>query len=318
MELYAIEGNPIPDGATVGSVPTPDGLHLRYAIWPAATLPTRGTICLLQGRGEMIEKYFEVVGELRARGFAVAAFDWRGQGGSDRRLRNPRKAHVDSFSEYDVDLETFVQHVMLPDCPPPHYALAHSMGALVALRAARVRSVRFERLILSAPLIGWGQLRPRQPWAGRIAATMTALGLGELRAPGDAKATIARVPFEGNRLTGDAARFRRNRNIVQQLPRLAVDGPTLGWVHAASRAVKKANQPDFAPAIRIPTLAIIGALDKVVSVEAVERLAMEMRAGGQLVLRGALHELLWERDIVREQFFAALDAFLPGRDQPSR
>ena len=36
----------------------------------------------------LIEKYFEVVGELRRRGFAVAVLDWRGQGGSSRLLRN--------------------------------------------------------------------------------------------------------------------------------------------------------------------------------------------------------------------------------------
>ncbi len=311
MELYAIEGNPIPDGANAGAFSTADGMRLRYARWAAARRPTRGTVCILQGRGETIEKYFETVEELRSRGFAVAVFDWRGQGGSERRLRNPRKAHVDSFAEYDADLIAFAQQVMLPDCPPPHYVLAHSMGALVALRAARHRSVRFDRLVLSAPLVGWGETRPRQPLAGRIATVMTALGLGELNAGGDAQATIARVPFEGNRLTGDADRFRRNRLLVEQLPQVSVDGPTFGWLHAASRAVHEAGQPDFAPSIRIPTLAIIGALDKVVSVRAVERLAREMRAGGQIVLAGANHELLSERDAVRSQFYAAFDAFVP-------
>ena len=44
-----------------------------------------GTVCLFQGRAECIERYFEVVNDLRRRGFAVATIDWRGQGGSDRR-----------------------------------------------------------------------------------------------------------------------------------------------------------------------------------------------------------------------------------------
>ena len=42
---------------------------------------------LLQGRAEFIEKYGETVGDLRARGFAVYALDWRGQGHSGRVLR---------------------------------------------------------------------------------------------------------------------------------------------------------------------------------------------------------------------------------------
>ena len=63
---------------------TPDGVNLRFARW---TPPPgrKGTVVVLQGRTESIEKYFETVRDLRARGFAVATFDWRGQGLSDRR-----------------------------------------------------------------------------------------------------------------------------------------------------------------------------------------------------------------------------------------
>jgi len=39
------------------------------------------------------------------------------------------------FAEYDIDLQTFVQEIVLPDCPPPFFALGHSMGAAVLLRA---------------------------------------------------------------------------------------------------------------------------------------------------------------------------------------
>jgi lysophospholipase len=34
--------------------------------------------------------------------------------------------------------------------------------------------------------------------------------------------------------------------------------------------------------------------------------------GTQLVLRGSRHEILQERDLIREQFWAAFDAFVPG------
>ena len=103
MELYALDGNPVPEGGVVGTVMTPDGVRLRYARWRALARRSLGTICLLHGRSEAIEKYFETVDDLRRRGFAVATFDWRGQGGSDRHLRNPMKGHVDSFAEYDRD-----------------------------------------------------------------------------------------------------------------------------------------------------------------------------------------------------------------------
>ena len=78
------------------------GSKLRFARWEATRGPRRGTVCLFGGRGEFIEKYFEVVADLRRRGFAVATMDWRGQGGSARPLSNPRKGHVRNFDQYDA------------------------------------------------------------------------------------------------------------------------------------------------------------------------------------------------------------------------
>ena len=194
MELFAIDGNPVPDGATVGTVIAADGVRLRYARWRAATRRAQGTICLLQGRSETIEKYFETITDLRNRGFAVATLDWRGQGGSDRRLRDPQKAHIDSFAEYDRDLEAFMQQVVLPDCAPPYFALAHSTGGMIAIRAAHSNRARFARMVVLSPLIDFGPTSPPPPFAEWFAASMTAIGLGELDAPGQATETVLNTP----------------------------------------------------------------------------------------------------------------------------
>ena len=47
---------------------------------------TRGRLLIINGRGDMIEKYLELIDHMARRGWAVTAFDWRGQGGAaDRR-----------------------------------------------------------------------------------------------------------------------------------------------------------------------------------------------------------------------------------------
>jgi lysophospholipase len=312
MQLFGIDGNPVPSGGVVGEVIAADGVRLRYARWRPSGRRATGTICLLQGRGECIEKYFEVIGELRGRGFAVATFDWRGQGGSERRLGNPRKCHVDTFAEYDRDLDAFMEQVVLPDCPPHYYALAQSSGGLVCLRAAHDGRARFTRMVLTAPMVALAAGRGLRRFACRLAAAMTAAGLGELDAPGDARRTIHRLPFEDNPLTGDAGRFERNRGIALTLPQVSVDGPTYGWLFAACRAMTEADDPDFAPGIKVPVLVVSGALDRVLSARASEALAAELRAGGQVVIAGARHEVLMERDSIRDQFWGAFDAFVPG------
>ncbi len=87
MTLLSIPANPVPDNVVSGTLKTRDGVSLRFARW-APPPGRKGTVCLFQGRAEYIEKYFETVRDLRSRGFAVATFDWRGQGMSDRALRN--------------------------------------------------------------------------------------------------------------------------------------------------------------------------------------------------------------------------------------
>ena len=69
---------------------------------------------LLNGQTEFIEKYFEVIDDLRARGFSVVTMDWRGQGGSDRLLANPLKAHIADFAQYDEDLAILMREVVAP------------------------------------------------------------------------------------------------------------------------------------------------------------------------------------------------------------
>src|SRR6201992_2388518 len=123
MTLVSIPANPVPENVVSGTIKTPDGAELRFARW-APPAGRKGTVCLFQGRAEFIEKYFETVRDLRARGFAVATLDWRGQGMSQRALRNPLRGYVRSFDQYQIDLETFIAEVVLPDCPPPVYALA--------------------------------------------------------------------------------------------------------------------------------------------------------------------------------------------------
>src|SRR3569623_3586134 len=86
----------------------------------------RALCLLLNGQTEFIEKYFEVIDELRSRGLSVVTFDWRGQGGSDRLLPDARKAHIEDFVAYDQDLDTIIQTLVHP-IGLPRIAMAHSM-----------------------------------------------------------------------------------------------------------------------------------------------------------------------------------------------
>lgn len=65
MTLITLAINPVPAGAVTGIFDGYDGRKLRYACWQPTRGPVRGTVCIFTGRGEYIEKYFEVVADLR-------------------------------------------------------------------------------------------------------------------------------------------------------------------------------------------------------------------------------------------------------------
>jgi lysophospholipase len=303
MDLVATPKNPIPLGVSVGYLKGKGNIRLRYARWPSALKERHGTVCVFPGRSEFIEKYFEVVGELRRRGFAVAVLDWRGQGGSGRLLRNSLKGHVKSFADYEDDVARFMNDVALPDCPPPYYALAHSMGATVLLKAATQRGCWFSRMVMTAPMLKIAQL-PMAPRAMSVATTGLSLcGMGRFAVPGGMKEYLTNQRFEGNTLTGDHERFLRN---------LSVGPPTFGWVRSALAAMAAIESEKFPNRLRVPVLMLAAGDDRIVSSKVVEQFADRLKVGTQLLLRGSRHEILQERDLIREQFWAAFDAFVPG------
>jgi alpha-beta hydrolase superfamily lysophospholipase len=208
MTLLSIPANPVPEGAVAGTIATPDGVTLRFARW-APPAGGRGTVCVFTGRGEYIEKYFETVQDLRTRGYAVAVIDWRGQGHSSRQLGNPRKGHVRNFSEYEIDVQAFVKQVVLPECPPPYFALAHSMGGAVMLRVAHAGIDVFERFVLCAPMIDLPGPRASLPMRG-VMRSLRAAGMGERFIPGGNVDLIKSSGFPGNPLTSDPRRYARN------------------------------------------------------------------------------------------------------------
>ena len=78
LTLRSTPGNPVPPEGTLVAVRTADGRELRAAYWwPTGRVGAKGTVCLLQGRAEFIEKYYETIGDLRRRGFAVVASEMK-------------------------------------------------------------------------------------------------------------------------------------------------------------------------------------------------------------------------------------------------
>lgn len=309
--IHDTPDNPKPEGGIAGMLATADGRRLRYAHFRAASRPLKGTVIILQGRNECIEKYYETIADLLQLGLGVATFDLRGQGGSDRVLPDAERGHISDFLHYAADIDPFFRQVVLPDCRGPYYVLAHSTGALVALLAMPALTNRVERMVLSSPFLGLPDGRVTAHNARRIAGLMHGFGLGTAYLDGGPRKREP-TPFMGNVLTSDPVRYTRNNDIYRWYPEFALGGVTASWVHAAARAISLVTAPEYLAALSIPVLVVAAGAERVVDPFATERFGQRLRAGGIVTIDGARHELMQEADFFREQFLAAFNAFIPG------
>ena len=139
-----------------------DGAVLRWGHLPVPeSIPRARAACVIAvGFGEFIEKHFETMRDLAARGIAVWCLDWRGQGRSIRPTRFPTRPRARNFNRDAEDLAEFARANLPSDLP--RLLVAHSMGGAIALVCLRRYPDLFAGAALSAPMVGLrtGKLPP--------------------------------------------------------------------------------------------------------------------------------------------------------------
>ncbi|MCT7667067.1 alpha/beta fold hydrolase [Shinella kummerowiae] len=308
--LHATTDNPVPENHVAGFLEGRGGVKIRYAVFRSKERQAKGTVVLLQGRSECIEKYFETINDLTARGLWVATFDWRGQAGSDRLITGSRAGHVARFADYEADLSLFLERIVLPDARLPFFIVAHSTGALVALSQAPLLENRIERMVLAAPFVALAGQSMSQRKIAIIArlASLTGLGNRTFR-KGDPS-----FDFANNVVTSDARRFARNAAIYAEHPELSISWPSARWLNETIATMARVTHQDHLTRIRIPTLLLCPTADILVPRKAIGDLARIFRAARLIEIDGARHELFQEADRFRAQALAAINAFIPGSD----
>ena len=153
MDLVSIPANPVPEGAVTGTLKTRDGVTLRFARWHPPPGPQGHGVPVPGPRRIHREVFRDRARIARAAASPSPPSTGAGRAAPSARSSDPRKGHVGDFSEYERDVEALMNEVVLPDCPPPIFAIGHSMGGTVMMRVARQGSRWFDRIVLSAPMI---------------------------------------------------------------------------------------------------------------------------------------------------------------------
>ena len=293
------------------------GASLRAARFPAAPdVPAQGVCVLLNGQTEFIEKYFEVIDELRGRGFSVATMDWRGQGDSSRLTEDSRKSFVGDFSEYDDDLDTLLNWIVTPMLAKGEkpVALAHSMGAHVLLRRLTRQPESFRACVLTAPMIAIS-FRGQRAFVVR-AVTRMHMWLGKQAdwVWGMQARDPFKVSFVTQLVTSDPQRFERTQALLRERPELRLAGATWGWLAAAMRSMDWLRSQ--APAITTPLLLVGAGKDRICVTAQTKAFAQRLPHADYVEIKQAEHEILMERNPIRAEFWSAFDAFAKKHRAP--
>ena len=274
-----------------------DGVRLRAGFWPGGR---KGTVLLLPGRTEYIEKYGRAAGDLARRGYATLAIDFRGQGLADRLLPDAMLGHVGSMMDYQRDMHALLALARQMDVPQPLYFLSHSMGGSIALRALMdaypVKAVAF-----SAPM--WGIRLPpgMRPFAPAIGWLGAALGKSQTYAPTTGPtAYVLTAPFAGNVLTSDPAMWDYMKSHLEADPRLSLGGPSLHWLRAALADCAVLARH---PAPEIPCYTALGTAERVVAPAPIHARMARWPGATFDIINGAEHEVMMETSATRAQFF---------------
>ncbi|QGZ96479.1 alpha/beta fold hydrolase [Terricaulis silvestris] len=302
MAFVRVPGNDIPEGAEEHWLEGRGGVKVRVLTAPARGAP-RGSVIVAPGRTEFIEKYFEVIRELQARGFAVFCIDWRGQGLSGREVDNGLKGHFVTFDDPVNDLSTALK-LLADRLPRPHIGLAHSMGGAILLRALQTRRIELDAAAFTAPMWGLPGLKDFQK---KYARFMVSLGLGGTFAPSVEK-KWKRENFKRNPVTNDKERHSRCQGLIAEEPRLALAGPTIGWVAAAADAIEGFQVPGALAHLRIPILVATAADEQLIDNASHDDVIHNLPDATHITIAGAKHEILMERDDKRAEFWAAFDS----------
>ena len=260
----------------------------------------------MAGRSEFIEKYFEVIAELKRRGFAVATMDWRGQGLSERLLPVREKGHIRDFGVFRSDLRLFVDEIR-KRLPGPYLLVTHSMGGAPALQMLADGDETYRAAVLCAPMTRLFDGIAHRLGVRLLAQAATRVGLARYAIAGVKEYSME---FEGNVLTSDRQRHARFRELQSAAPNAMIREPTYGWIRAATEAMDDLHRPGRFAALKTPILIVSAENDHLVRSSDHLWLAKQSPLIECVTIKGALHEIMMERDELRDQYWQAFDKFV--------
>ncbi|MCA8878430.1 MAG: alpha/beta hydrolase [Rhodobacteraceae bacterium] len=265
-----------------------------------------GTVLLLPGRTEYLEKYGEAAREFAARGFGVVALDYRGQGLADRLLPDQTVGHVEHFSDYQLDARVLVAFAEAADLPRPWFGLGHSLGGAILLRAL-ISGMPVSAAVFSAPMWRINMAGMLYPVAWLLGWIAHATQMDGWVTPGTSRRTYVREADPGdNLLTSDPDMILFMRGHLEAVDGLDLGGPSVPWLYRAMVECRSFRRIRSLP---VPSLTFAPSEDRIVRTDAMYELVKRWPNAQIRNVDDGRHETMMETPARRRRFFDESAAF---------
>jgi len=295
-----------PKGINSYFVKMDDGIKIRVCHWIKKDSEAKGTILLQQGHNEFIEKYYETIEEFMDKDYSVIAFDWRGQGLSERTTSFTERAFIKSFMRHDEDLKYILEKVINKYFQKPIIGIGHSMGGCLMLSAFHNHPEVFEKGILSAPMLGF----KNEKFLRTASSIMNLFKKDHDYLIGSRPNMGIETPFEINDLTSDINRYERALKLVRKKSELRLWGITNSFAKAVNARFKVIRQKGWAETINTKILIINSLNDRVVDANKTIIMSKRLKNNKLINFQECEHEVFMEKDIHRKKMWEEIDYFL--------
>lgn len=264
----------------------------------------KAAVVILSGRTEHYLKYGEVIYDIYNQGYSVYIMDHRGQGLSGRETDHHQVNHVDTYDDYVKDLRIFLKEVVLKTPHPKLYAIGHSMGSnIMALFGTMYPNV-FDRFIWVSPMLDIDTPPFPVLFAYYLTRMAGFVGLGKSYVLGGGDFN----PVEVNRVTHSEPRYKKNVELRVGVKEALVGAPSWRWLGASLESNWRIRKTTYK--ITAPILMLQAGIDLVVLTEGQNVICRQAIRCHKVVFPNAYHEIMMEKDIIRDRAFKEMFKFM--------
>ncbi|MBQ6321495.1 MAG: alpha/beta fold hydrolase [Lachnospiraceae bacterium] len=272
----------------------------------------KGTIVMLHGFSESVDKFRETVWYFLQNGYNVWLMEHRGHGRSFRCVKDPSLVHIPDYRSMLRDLRYFVSKIVIPaktTRDKPLYLFAHSMGGGLGACYLERYPDDFSKAILSSPMLEI-DASGIPVWLMRLFANANILlQKGDTPLPGSSG--YQSDPDFENSCSNCLARYTWYHNYTNANPQFQTCVVSIQTALQFLKITKEATNPKNCERVKANVLLLQAGKDTTVRPGGQEAFIRQIGKHGRLVhFANAKHEIFMGQNADLEAYYREIFSFL--------